>query len=274
MGDVGSPRPYVEIEMSPDGSRLAFNSVVPGEGDERESDLWILDLNRGTSERLTSEPGAERTSMWSPDGRSVAFVSIARGRFRVWVQSITTGERSLILDTDRRTFLGEWSRDPELLVVQQHDPVANRFLLYALEPKPGGKLTRLVKTGFAMEAGAWLSPDRKWTAYIAQDGPGRMGLYVQPFPPDGRVWTIAPNASAVRWSPSGRNVIYLDGSRVLSTRWNPATSVFDTSLLFQRPFENAEFVLSRDGSRFLMPAPLETPAERRINILVNRLPPS
>ena len=38
-------------------------------------DIWIRDLRTGADRRLTSLPDAEMAAAWSPDGRSIAFVS-------------------------------------------------------------------------------------------------------------------------------------------------------------------------------------------------------
>ena len=51
---------------SPDGKRLAFSAL---------DRLYIMDLPSGTPRRLTSGTDGEHAPVWSPDGRSIAYVT-------------------------------------------------------------------------------------------------------------------------------------------------------------------------------------------------------
>ena len=61
---------YQVPRLSPDGRRLAFHDIAGG-----EYDVWILDLERGTVERLTTDPGRDSEPIWSPDGTRIAYLS-------------------------------------------------------------------------------------------------------------------------------------------------------------------------------------------------------
>ena len=68
IGQVGDPDNYGSIELSPDDRRAAVtkpSGVL--------ADLWVVDLARGVSERLTSNPGNAILPVWSPDGRDIVF---------------------------------------------------------------------------------------------------------------------------------------------------------------------------------------------------------
>jgi dipeptidyl aminopeptidase/acylaminoacyl peptidase len=65
---------------SPDGKLVAFSSNRTEEPDNnRNSDLWIVaadntDLGR-TLRRLTTNPGSDDSPAWSPDGKSIAYIT-------------------------------------------------------------------------------------------------------------------------------------------------------------------------------------------------------
>ena len=61
-------RRYREFGLSPDGTRTAVRVAA-----EDNDDVWILDLDRNTSSRLTLEPATEAFPIWTPDGSRVAF---------------------------------------------------------------------------------------------------------------------------------------------------------------------------------------------------------
>ena len=61
LGDWETPR------FSPDGQRLAVRKGDP------DQEVWILELSRGTLQRLTFELGFR--PLWSPDGQTVFFTS-------------------------------------------------------------------------------------------------------------------------------------------------------------------------------------------------------
>ena len=67
----GRPLMYQTPRLSPDGRRLAFYDIT-GSG---EYDVWILDLERGTVERLTTDLGRDSEPIWSPDSTRIAYLS-------------------------------------------------------------------------------------------------------------------------------------------------------------------------------------------------------
>jgi dipeptidyl aminopeptidase/acylaminoacyl peptidase len=67
--DDGSP------EWSPDGQSIAFSSNRSKDPDENNnSDIWILDVQSGTTRQLTKDEGSDGNPAWSPDGQSLAYV--------------------------------------------------------------------------------------------------------------------------------------------------------------------------------------------------------
>ena len=70
--DQGTERSYqIGPRLSPDGRRLAFLDITSS----GEYDVWILDLERGTVERLTTDQGRDSEPIWSPDSTRIAYLS-------------------------------------------------------------------------------------------------------------------------------------------------------------------------------------------------------
>jgi Tol biopolymer transport system component len=55
-----------DARPSPDGRRLAFSAL---------DHLWIMDLPAGKPRRLTTSGDGEHSPVWSPDGKSIAYIS-------------------------------------------------------------------------------------------------------------------------------------------------------------------------------------------------------
>src|SRR3954447_26269071 len=54
---------------SPDGSRIAFQSLRDG-----QSEIYVMDADGSHQRRLTNDPGVDTGAAWSPDGARIAFV--------------------------------------------------------------------------------------------------------------------------------------------------------------------------------------------------------
>src|SRR5260221_375211 len=70
----------MEAAWSPDGKLVAFSSNRTEEPDNnRNDDIWIVaadNTDRGqTLRRLTTNPGSDGSPAWSPDGKSIAYVT-------------------------------------------------------------------------------------------------------------------------------------------------------------------------------------------------------
>ncbi len=80
---------------SPDGRRVAFSGLSGG-----LTDLYVLELETGKVDRLTSDPFADIQPVWSPDGRTLAF---ATDRYTSNVEALAFGAHSLaLIDVESR----------------------------------------------------------------------------------------------------------------------------------------------------------------------------
>lgn len=62
--------------ISPDGQWVAYTvSRSLREGDKDDDDIWVVRWKGGETIRLTNTPSSEHHARWSPDGKTIAFLS-------------------------------------------------------------------------------------------------------------------------------------------------------------------------------------------------------
>jgi WD40-like Beta Propeller Repeat len=76
LGDAASPDAFSSQnpELSPDGGRVALDRVMNG-----NRDVWVLELARRITTRLTFDPAVDLAPVWSPNGDRIAFSSARKG---------------------------------------------------------------------------------------------------------------------------------------------------------------------------------------------------
>ncbi len=80
-------------QVSPDGTQVVYVvSEVDREANKSNSALWMVPVAGGEPKRLTSAPGSNSHPRWSPDGKTVAFVSDRGGSAQVWLLPMDGGE--------------------------------------------------------------------------------------------------------------------------------------------------------------------------------------
>lgn len=124
----------------------------------------------------------------------------------------------------------------------------------------GDSTPRQLVTDPITQVGPTLSPDGRWLAY-ASDESGTFQVYVRPFP-DTKVakrQVSVGSGFAPRWSRSGREIFYVDGSADVWVADIAPGSVFAAGTprrLFSMeqygPLSQHYFEVSPDGRRFLL----------------------
>jgi serine/threonine protein kinase/Tol biopolymer transport system component len=251
--------------LAPDGHRVAMALAAGG-----NSDLWVLDTTRGTSERFTTDPGNDIFPVWSPDGSQIVFGSNRRGRGapELYVKSTnTSGPEELLTSalSGHTAIPDDWSPDGRFVVFRDISPKGG-YDLWALPVRPVGTPFPIVQTPFE-EFGAQFSPNGKWIAYQSDES-GTSEVYVQPFPGPGRRTQISPSGgSQVRWNRNGRELFYVaqDG-RLMSVRIDAAPDgttldvgvpipLFATRMVGALPGQGnhrQQYMVAPDGERFLV----------------------
>jgi dipeptidyl aminopeptidase/acylaminoacyl peptidase len=80
-------------QLSPDGKWVAYTVGTPSLQENRGvSRVWIADVASGRARALTGGPGSDRQPRWSPDGKTLAFISTREGGAQVWLLPIGGGD--------------------------------------------------------------------------------------------------------------------------------------------------------------------------------------
>lgn len=94
--------------LSPDGQSVVFS---------HRGDLWTAPTAGGTALRLTSDPANDFQPRYSPDGKTIAFISERTGSRQVFQMPATGGAPVQITDHTSGFHLHGWSPDGEQLLV-------------------------------------------------------------------------------------------------------------------------------------------------------------
>ncbi|MDB5937297.1 MAG: protein kinase [Massilia sp.] len=254
--DPGWEGEFLFPTISPDGRQLAVVRKV----DAQTIDLWIKQLDRGPSIKLT-EGGSNVFPTWKPDGQSVTFSSNRAGSHDLWTKRADGSAPAVLQFSDKRSVFGaRWSPDGTWLIYQTDGGEAGLGDILGVRPGSDRTPVPLVATRFT-EVAPSLSPDGRWLAYTSNES-GRYEIYVVPFPNTGAAkWAISTRGGTEpQWSHSGKELFYRDreGNLVAVTiRTMPAFSIGGSTALFSAAaFASDEFgavyAVAPDDQRFLM----------------------
>ncbi|MCJ7682195.1 MAG: S9 family peptidase [Candidatus Aminicenantes bacterium] len=82
-----------DLQISPDGLQAAFVvTEMNRESNGSERNIWILFLADNSLRRLTSHQASDFNPRWSPDGKTIAFISTRSGSPQIWTIRPDGGE--------------------------------------------------------------------------------------------------------------------------------------------------------------------------------------
>jgi Tol biopolymer transport system component len=233
--------------FSPDGKRLAL--VID---DGRQLDIWVYEWERDILTRVTADPAADISPVWTPDGTRLVFASTRGNNVSnlYWQRADGTGEAQRLTDSAVAQLADAFHPSGRYVTFHQGDPSMRRqeigLLTFEGDEAHGWKVgapTTLVGGPF-LKANARFSPDGRWLAYSSFDS-GRFEIFVQPFPgPGGRVQVSSDGGNLALWS-SKKNEIYFAGNqqqRMMVASFTIAGDVFTPAKA--QPWTEARFSMA------------------------------
>jgi Tol biopolymer transport system component len=100
-----------DLQYSPDGKRLAFVVLEPAKGQNRKRHIWIHEAGAEGSRQYSYSEKSESGPRWSPDGKTLAFMSDRGEGQQIYLMRADGGE-GVALTKGKNGVRGfEWSPD-------------------------------------------------------------------------------------------------------------------------------------------------------------------
>jgi dipeptidyl aminopeptidase/acylaminoacyl peptidase len=167
---LGGPDDYA---ISPDSKEVCFSmntDEMPAAG--TNNDLFVVPITGGMAHKITSNPGADNSPLYSPDGKYLGYRSQARGgfesdRWRLVVLERASGNLTIPTDAiDRSVNSFVWSPDSKRLFFTVEDRGHQAIQFVAVE----GGGARIAVTGNNTLDDMQFSADGKTIIFTRQSG--------------------------------------------------------------------------------------------------------
>lgn len=194
VDDLMRLRTIVDVEISPDGRRVAYVVSQPSvERNAHETTMFVVPASGGESVRVAADARIFTPALpaprlrWMPDGSAISFLALADLRPQVFVTPATGGSSSQITTASQGVASYEWSPDGKLLAFSSRDPALPRvpaIRVHApapltrlwVQPRSSNEARVLTPDGHYVDSFAW-SPDNTAIVYSASSISGFTGPY-------------------------------------------------------------------------------------------------
>ncbi len=273
LGTLGSEGDYEGLRLSPDASRCAVEVRDSRKG---TIDLWIWEIARGVTTRLTSGPGIHDAPVWSPDGKRIAFSWNPSGFFDLYQVPSSGGTLELLWRSDAGKSPTDWSSDGRTITFHQSGPGTGfHWEIWELPMPPGTPASLFPRT--ANERFARFSPDAKWVAYCSDES-GTQEVYLRALPGGDRKTRVsAGGGTQPIWRRDGKELYYVGpDNRLMAVeiRFGQPLELGEPRALFEvrvRDTASDSWVLDAvpDGQRFLVNTRLEGAPDPPLSVVLN-----
>ena len=122
-------RQATDAQILPDGSRIVVQMPRPRAADEKPGaasfpELWLVPSAGGEPVRFTTNEEGDRAAQWSPDGRTIAFLSRRPGNEftrSIWCP-VDGGEALRLTNAENSVRAFKWSPDGKFIAFTVTDP--------------------------------------------------------------------------------------------------------------------------------------------------------
>jgi eukaryotic-like serine/threonine-protein kinase len=277
-GKLGEPNRFLWFRLSPDDKR-AVAAIADGKSSSIAADksIWIYDLTRASTARLTFSSGAYEFPVWSGDGQSVFYVE-SRPPVPIMQKSANGNSEARQVFSDGMLHqINSTSPDGQALAFSTQIP--RDFRIDILPLATGSKPSTFLAQDSNARAASF-SPDGKWLSYVS-DQTGRYELYVVPYPGPGGKWQISRDGVIDGgWLKAPNKLAYLGADSKLyivdvATKGG-AFDIVKTRNVFGghafpavAPFVSAQYLITGDTKRIILPKTIKDDAPNSLTLVTN-----
>ena len=100
-----------EPQISPDGKWVAYTVATPDmDANRNATNIWMVSTSGGAPQQLT-QSGRDSSPVWSPDGKTLAFLSSRGGDSQVYLLPLEGGEAQRLTKLSTGADIVKWSPD-------------------------------------------------------------------------------------------------------------------------------------------------------------------
>ena len=200
---------WMSLDVSPDGKTIIFDLM---------GDLYTMSISGGKADTLTRGMAYDVHPRYSPDGKSIVFISDRSGADNVWTMDLSTKETKQITKDENQYFpSAEWTTDGKYILASKGRRNHKLYMYH----KDGGGGVNLVKNPTALKVidpavtpdGRYVYFSRRFGAwnYNAQLPQYQIGYYDFENGETSTVTSRYGSAFTPTFSPDGKYMVY--GSR-------------------------------------------------------------
>jgi dipeptidyl aminopeptidase/acylaminoacyl peptidase len=200
-----SVRQMQDPRPSPDGSRVAFTVSEPPRNGGSARNIWLYETRTGAVVQLT-RTGKDSSPRWSPDGKSLAFLSSRTGEAQIFLSSLSGGDPVQLTNNSGAISSFEWS------------PGGQQIAFLAYEPKTEDQTRKELDKDDAQVI----------TVVGGSDVPARVWVLDVETKKERRLSSAPYDVSAMSWQPDGKALIVTATDRPDPERWT--NRIFNVSI--------------------------------------------
>jgi Tol biopolymer transport system component len=200
----------LDPSIAPDGMKVA----VRGRMNQGDTDSLYI-LQGETATRLTTNEGAERHMIYSPDGSKIAYsIQNQGGVSNLYIRAAdgSGGDTVLIESEGMHKWYPSWSPDGSVVVFHTNDVDTQARDLWFIDVASGE--TGVLVDDDGIQALARMSRDGRFVAYQS-DQDGQAEIYVTTFPKSEARWKVSTSGGTwPKWSTD--ELFYWQGNTLMA----------------------------------------------------------
>jgi serine/threonine protein kinase len=265
---------YVDFRLSPDDRFLAVADV---DSAAARSDLYRIDLHRGSRERITSERATDASPTWSPDGTALIFRS-NRERVHDLYRTAAFGAspERLFISSDFGKYPTSWSTDGSQIAFFTRGR-NTRYDVWTSPVDRPAHARPLLDSPFT-EVQAQFSPNGQWIAFSSDETSPSFEVVVQSLTSPERRWQASVGGGFdPRWAKDASELFYIASDGWLNSvrihgdgaGGGPPQRLFRMPEAVMAPPFHSAYDVARQPPHFLVRIPLESIRSLPLTVVVS-----